>query len=99
MCFSTEQKGLVSGDLCNPSQRKLPGCLALRHTNCFGKGAALDFLTGQCRPNVLGTRRRGQKGKQRAEGSRQKEGKKKKKNTTDLSTDNKAVVLKQDPQV
>lgn len=58
VCFSSEQQGFVSGDLPNPSQDKSPGCSALRHTNCFGKGAVLDFLTGLDSPNAAGTRKK-----------------------------------------
>lgn len=57
-CVFPASTGFVSGDLSNPSQYKSSGCLALWHTNCFGKGAALDFLTGLYSPNVAGTRKK-----------------------------------------
>lgn len=74
--FPASRKGLslVSS---SPSRYKLPGCLALRHTKGFGKGAALDFLTGLYRPNVAGTRKkgkeRGKKSARRAPAERKKD--------------------------
>lgn len=82
MCFSSKQKGFVSGDLSNPSQHKLPGCLALRHTNCFGKGGALDFLTLVCTDQMWPGQGRREKSTRRAPAKRKK----------DLDAENQAVV-------